>query len=407
MIRLSVLALLLFSAFSAAQDANYGETHRLKIDVDGTNRKVGFFVPKNLAKRETLPLVVVLPDGSNSRGKAFRETGQFEQMAYENRFAVVSVDITTSSQEGWHPNDQVAMERDVTAVVQAIEQAKKKAKELGFRLDLSATAIRGHSGACYLALWAGIRRPDLFFIVSLNGIPKWFPQFLKFDSEKEPNQIIHIYTGERDVPRVKRETEKAITELRKAGYRRLVIETIKGMAHEPKPEVFVKWYSAKLKETAKPRKDAMKITAEAEQLRADAKAGKAGVYRKIVKLAEREKKVAFGKAATQLLADVNKEADAEFRKAEDLAAEHEVIDAVVLFRNIEKKYAGLPSATKAKKLRSKIAKSNEYKASEMLAKARKYLDKGQREKGVEILVKLAEKYPDTVAAERAQELIDQ
>ncbi|MHC4451961.1 MAG: hypothetical protein ACYS0E_17785, partial [Planctomycetota bacterium] len=128
MIRLALLLLLSLTPTLRAQDASYGETHRLKVDIDGTNRKVGFFVPRNLAKNESLPLLVALPDGGNSRGKAFRETGQFEQMAYESRFAVVSVDITTSSMEGWHPNDTVAMERDVEAVMLAIKEATAKAK---------------------------------------------------------------------------------------------------------------------------------------------------------------------------------------------------------------------------------------------------------------------------------------
>jgi len=408
MIRIALIALLLLplAGAASAQDATYGETHRLKVDVEGESRKVGFFVPKNLAKSETLPLVVALPDGGNARGKAFRETGQFDQMAYEHRFAVVSVDINTCSQEGWHPSDQVAMERDVAAVIAAVDEAAKKAEALGFKLDLSATAIRGHSGACYLALWAGLRRPDVFLAVSVNGVPKYFNEFLDFKEGKDPNQFIQVYSGERDVPRVKRETERTVEELKKAGYRAIDVDVVKGMAHEPKPEVFVAWFTEKLKKTAKARKEAMKIAAEADELRADVKAGRSGVYRKIAKLVEREKKAGFGHAATQLFAEANAEAAAEFKKAEDLAADNRLVEATELFKDIEKKYAGLDASRDAKTRRSAILKSDEFKATEMLAKAQEHLDKGRKEKAAEILHRIIEQFPETIAAERAKVLLE-
>jgi predicted esterase len=385
---------------------SYGETHRLRVDIDGTNRKVAFFVPRNIGKGEALPMLVALPDGSNASGLAFKEVGQFEQMGYEKRFCVVSVDITTSGMDGWHPNDAVAMERDIEAVMTGIAEAKKKAKELGFRLDLTATTIRGHSGACNLALWAGVRHPETFLAVSLNGVPKYYPEFLNFKGERNKQQIFFIYSGERDVARVKRETEKTVEALRAAGYGRMVVEIVKGMAHEPKPEVFVGWFANMLRETRAPRKEAMKIEAEAEELRGALAKGKTGVYRKIVKLAEREKKAGFGKAATILLAEVTAEAEKQLSKAEDLAAEHEIIEAAALLRKIEKKYNGLPAAKSAKAKRGKLVKSDEYKAAEMLAKARELREKGRKEKAAEILVKLIEKFPDTVSAERAQALLD-
>jgi len=398
--------MLAFATAAASQDAMYGETIRLKVDVEGEDRKVGFFVPKNIGARESLPLVVALPDGGNARGKAFRETGQFEQMAYERRFCVVSVDINSCSQEGWHPSDGVTMERDVKAVLAAVEAAAKRAKELGFTLDLSAIVLRGHSGACYLAIWAGLRHPDVFLMVSLNGVPKFFPEFLAFDSEKRLDQIIHVYSGARDVPRVKRETEKTVEALKKAGYRKLDVETVKDMAHEPKPEVFVDWYTAKLKKTARGRKEARDIAEDAAELRADWEEGRSRVCRKIAKLYEREKKAGFGNAAAKLYKEVTAAAAAEFKKAEDLAAEHELFKATELMKDLEKKYAGLPVAKTAKDTRSKILKSDEYKAFEMLADAREDLDEGRKEKGAETLVKLIEKYPETVAAEKAKALLD-
>lgn len=404
MIRIASVLLLATAAF--AQDASYGETYRLKVDVDGTPRKVGFFVPKNIGKRDMRPLVVALPDGANARGKAFRETGQFEQMAYEHRFAIVSVDITSSSMEGWHPNDAVAMERDTEAILSAVKAAKEKAKELGFSIDPTATAIRGHSGACFAALHVGVRNPDVFWVIALNGVPKWYPEFLKMDSKPDPQQWIHVYSGASDNGRVKRETKTTVEKLKEAGYPQITVETIKGMKHEPKPEIFVQWYAISLKRTAKGRKEAGKIAGEAEKLKTDLEKGKGGVIRKIAKLAEKEKKAGFGTAAQELLAGLEKEAAAAFAKAEDEAANHNVIEAAAALRDIEKKYAGLAIAKQAKSMRSKIQKSDEFKAAEMLAKGREMIEKGQRDKGVDVLVKLTEKFPETVAAERAKNLIE-
>jgi len=326
-------------------------------------------------------------------------------MAYENRFAVLSVDIQTSSTEGWHPKDSIAMERDVEAVIAAIAAAKKKAKELGIRLDTSVCAIRGHSGACYLALYAGLRRPDLFLVIALNGVPKWFPGFLEFEGKRDHDQRIHVYRGERDHARVRRETDKTIEELKKAGYKRIESEDVKGMAHESRPEVFVKWYSKFLRSTAKGRKAAGKIKFEADKLRADWKAGKAGVYGKMVKLVEKERKAGFGTAANKLLAEASAAADAAMKQVQDLLADNEFLQAAEALKKIGKDYRGLPITKQARGMRSKLIKGDEYKAAEMLTKALELQEKGKDEQADALLVKITEKYKETVAGERAEQLL--
>ncbi|MHC4956099.1 MAG: hypothetical protein ACYTGZ_19825 [Planctomycetota bacterium] len=406
MMRSALLAMTVFSGLAVAQgDVSYGETHRLKVSVEGTLRKVGFFLPRGIGKRDVVPIVVAIPDGSGSSGKAFKEIGQFEQMAYEHHFAVLSVDVATSSNEGWHPKDAIAMERDVEAVVSALDAAKKKAKELGITLDPSATAVRGHSGACYLALWIGVRRPDLFFVVSLNGFPKWYPEFLEFKGERNPNQRIHVYRGERDHVRVRRETDKAIEAIKAAGYVRMETADVKAMAHESRPDVFVKWYGSLLKSTAKARKDAARISAEAEKLAAALKAGKAGTIGKIVKLAEKEKKSGFGKSAAALLAQVQSAAEARVQAADDLAANNQFMEAADAYKKIGKEFNGLEIAKSARTTRKKLMKSDDYKAMELLIKARAYRKKGNEEKASAILVQITEKYPETIAAEQAEQML--
>ena len=399
MIRMLLGSVLLLACSAAAQtNASYGETHRLKVTVEGERRKVGFFLPKNLGKKAFIPVVVALPDGSGSGGKAFKELGQWELFAFENRFAVLSVDILTSNSEGWHPNDAIQMERDVKAVTEAMRAAEKKAAELGVGLDLSISAIRGHSGACYLALFAGLRHPDMFVVVALNGVPNWFPSFLEFEGEKELGQRIHVYRGESDFASVRKGTDTAIAELKKTGYKFISTEEVKGMRHETRPEVFVKWYAALLRSTAKGRKAAGKIRADADNLRADWKAGKAGVYGKMVKLVEKERKAGFGKAAARLLADASADAAKALKEADDMVADNQFLQAAEALKLIEKNFRGLPAAKTARDHRSKLVKGKEYKAAEMLAEALALQEKGKDEQADAILVKITEKYKETVAA---------
>lgn len=408
-VALSVFAALLasFTREAHAQGVSYGETHRLKVDVNGTTRKVGFFVPKNLGKKERVPVLVAIPDGGNAKGKAFRETGQFEQMAYENRFVVLSVDMDTSSDNGWSPGNAVEMEADTDAVLAAIKAAKAEAKTLGITLDWSATAIRGHSGACYAALWIGLRNPDLFQIIGLNGVPNWFDEFTRVDKKvRNPNQLIHIYRGQNDPKSVKLGTKSAVDGLKAAGYQKIDVAVIKGMAHEARPDVFVEWYVALLKSTSKARKDAVKIREEAAVLQTAIEAGKGGVLRKLLKLVERERKNDFVNAAATLLGKVQAAAQVDFKKAEDLEADHQVLEAVVSYKALETKYRGLEIATHAKAARIKLAKSDKYAAFALLAKAEKYLAKGNMEKAAPILIKITEKYPDSIAAEKAEGLLE-
>jgi len=205
--------------------------------------------------------------------------------------------------------------------------------------------------------------------------------------------------------RVRRETEKTIEELKKAGYKRIESEDVKAMAHASRPEVFVKWYAKFLKSTAKGRKAAGKIALETDKLRADWKAGKGGVYAKMVKLVERERKAGFGKAASTLLADASAVAQKAFKEAEDLEADNQFLDAADAFKSVEKAYRGLPLSKQARVRRSKIVKGDEYKAAEMLKKALGLQEKGKAEQADALLVKITEKYKKTVAGERAEQLL--
>ena len=139
--RRTLLALACLGAPLLAQE--YGEDHRLKVDISGgETRKVGFFVPKGLKKNQAVPLVVAVP---GDEGKAVLELGQWQQMGFEHGFAVVSVDIQTASR-GWLPSEQIEMQRDAEAVTKAVEAAREKAKETGVALDDTAFVITGYSG---------------------------------------------------------------------------------------------------------------------------------------------------------------------------------------------------------------------------------------------------------------------
>ncbi|MHC4669153.1 MAG: hypothetical protein ACYTFD_12170 [Planctomycetota bacterium] len=263
--RLLAFVLVLSVAVLAQED--YGTTYRLKIMVGGESRKAGMFVPQGVKKNEVVPLLVAVPD---TRGKAFLEIGQWQQMAYERRFAVFSVDINTSSQKGWHPSEQLEMQRDMEALVEGLKLGEQRAQEAGVAIDTSARVITGHSGGTYLTLWLGLRRPDLFLAICGRScvFHKEAVKFGKFDTVK-PNlsMPILIYRGELDHPIAKKQTELAKKTLDAAGFTNVKYRVIPKMIHESKPEICLQWFLEVLKQTQKGRKDVRRIAAEVEKLR--------------------------------------------------------------------------------------------------------------------------------------------
>ena len=382
-----IACLLLFSLSALAQE--YGQEYRLKIPITGETRKGVLFIPKTARKNDALPLLVAIPD---TRGKAMLELGQWQQPGYDRRFAVFSVDVVTSSERGWHPSEQLEMARDMEAVTEGLKMAFSKAEQVGFPLDRSAVVMTGHSGGTYLTLWMGIRHPELFLGISGRSCV-FFKETVQI-SETENVQTdfdlpIFIYRGETDHPRAKKSTELASKTLKAAGYTKVEYRIVPGMKHESKPEIFIDWFVKLLRTTEKGRKEARKP----------------GVYGKIAKLVEREKKSGFKVGVSALLDVVNERAEKEMRRAEDLEADFELFEAAKVLKQVTKDFAGLEVAKEARERRSRLMKSDEYKAAEMLRKAQGYIDKDKREKGFDLLQKLLKKYPGTVAAERAEGLL--
>jgi len=395
----------LFALAALARAQEYGTEYRLKIDVSGDSRKGVLFVPKDPKKGEVFPLLVALPD---TQGKAYLEMGQWQQPAAEHRFAVFSVDISTSGQEGWHPKEQLAMQRDMEAVTEGIKVALQTAQENGIAIDDSATVLTAFSGGTYLALWLGVRRPDLFFGLCGRCCVFWKEtvEFGKFDKH-EPNKAMPIllYHGELDHPRVKKETELAKKCFDEAGFTNVTLKVVPKMAHESKPEVFLEWYLKLLKDTEKARKETHKIREDLDKLRPDVEAAKTGAYSKLLKLVEREQKTGMAAGAQALLTQVENAAKKDWEQAENLEADYQLLEAAEGFKEIEKKYRPLPIANEARTRRVKILHSDAYKAEELLQKGREYLDKGNREKAMATFGQVVDKYPDTPAAEQAKALM--
>jgi len=336
------------------------------------------------------------------------EIGQWQQPAYDKRFCVFSVDLSTSTPNGWHPKEQLEMQRDMEAVTAGLEIARAEIAKAGITLDDSATVLTGWSGATYLTLWLGIRRPDLFMAICGRGcvFHNETVEFSKFD-KVEPNKAmpIFLYHGDVDNPRVKKETELAKKTFEGAGFTNVTLRVVPGMAHESKPEVFLEWYEKLLKETEKPRKEAMKIKVEAEKIHADIVAGKPGAYGKLAKLVEQEKKAGVQGGAARFLDEVLAGAKKKWDAAANLEADNQLQDAADAFAAIEKEYMPLDVAKDARGRRVKILHSDAFKAMEMLAKAKEWIEKGQREKAVPILEKIADQYGKTPAADEARLLL--
>ena len=268
MIRLLAASLLALTASVLAQE-NYGDTIRMRVKVGGENRKVALFLPKSLKRGEMISLLVAIPA---TAAKAYLEIGQWQKEAFEHRFAVLSADTTTGSKKGWHPSDQLEMQRDMETITLAIEAALKKAKTKRMTIDTTATVITGWSGGAYLALWLGVRRPDLFMGICVRGFPNWYKEFLEFGKlDSHPPKFttpIFLYRGELDNRRVAKQTEITAKKLQEKGYKNVVYKVIAKMQHESKPEVFLEWYYKLLKDTAKGRADSIKIAAEVATIRA-------------------------------------------------------------------------------------------------------------------------------------------
>jgi predicted esterase len=400
------LAVLLALATATLAQEDYGETVRIKLTIAGESRKAAMFLPKAVKKNEVLPLLVAVPD---TRCKAFLEIGQWQQMAYEQRFAVFSVDTKTGGQQGWHHSEQLEMQRDMEAVIKGLEVGEQKAKERGILIDPSARVITGHSGGTYLTIWLGLRRPDLFLGVCGRScvFHKEAVEFGEFDRVKpDLNMPIFLYRGELDHPISKKQTELAKKTLDAAGYKKVDFRIIPQMVHESKPEVCAEWFLTLLRNTEKSRKETRKITAELEKLRPLVEAGKSGVYSKLLKLVAREEKAGVNGGAGALMDQVLAAARKEWERAENLEADYQLIEAAKIYKGIQKKYGPLDISKRARTKRAKLIKTDEYKAREILAKARAYLEKDNKDKAHDLLDKIVTKYPKTVAAEKAKALLE-
>ncbi|MFI5401803.1 MAG: alpha/beta hydrolase family protein [Planctomycetota bacterium] len=409
-----VAALLLLALPLAAQTAReYGKTHRLKIDVGGEERKVALFIPDNVKKGEVLPLLVALPGGQTQaspedKAKAFLEIGQWQQPAFDRRFCVFSVDLSTSTPRGWHPKDQLEMQRDMEAVIEGLKVAREEAAKTGVTLDDSATVVTGWSGATYLTLWMGIRRPDVFMAACGRGcvFHKEAVEFTEFDKIAPDKAMpILLYYGEVDNPRVKKDTDLAKKTLEGAGFTKVSLQVVPAMAHESKPEVFLEWYGKILKETERPRKESAKIREELAKLRPDVAAAKPGAYGKLLKLVEQEKKVGAKAGAAELLAGIVAEAKKAWDAAENIEADHQLRDAADAFGKIEKQYMPLDIAKEARDKRLKILQGDAFKAMEYLERAKELIEKGARDKAIPILEKIVSQYGSTPSADEARLLL--
>ncbi len=399
------LALLVLTTIARAE-VNYGEPIRLKIPITGETRKGFLFLPKGLKKGATVPLLVAIPD---KEGKSSLELGQWQQQAYDHRFAVFSVDVTTPSvKRPWHWKEKLRIQRDMEAVIAGIDACISEAKQAEVTLDRSAIVMTGHSGGSYVVLWLGLRRPDLFLGICGRSCV-FFKETLDFGKfEKvEPNHDmpIFLFHGELDAPRPRKDTRVAKETLDKAGYKNVEHRVIEGMKHEPKPDVFLEWFYALLKRTAKGRKEAGKIAVELEKLKPDIESNKPGVFGKVQRLADREKKAGFSAGAVTALATIEAKADRGMKEAAALLENGSVFEAIEQYKKVEKEFKGLDIAKKARKYATNLRKSNAFKAHEMLLKAQKLIDKDRHEKAVPILEKIVAQFPDTKAAGQAKLLL--
>ncbi len=395
MLRLGACLMALCAAAWAQNDA---QTDRFKVEVGGESRKGGVLYPKDLRKGEVLPLVVAVHD---TTGKAFTELDQWSVFAIKHRFAVVSVDC--QSPVGWAVSDQLVMQRDMEAVELSIEEAKKT-----LAIDDTAIVIRGHLGGTYLALWMGVRRPDLFLGVCGSSCVFYKEMALTEKERKsiDPNQAIFLYRGELDTPRLIKETEWARDAFQEAGFSRVAYTIVPKTSNVANPDVFAAWYAKLLKETEKGRKTLRKARESIVRLREEIASGpKPTTYRELESLAEQDKKNGTRSGAGELLDGILAKAGDTMKRGRDSEANHHFVEAAQYYKEVADAYAPLAISKEATKERLRIIRSDEYKADEMLQEALRLKESGEGEKSITLLEKLLAQYPATPAATSAKRLV--
>ncbi len=393
-------AILAISGALSAQDAgDYTDLRRFKITVNGETRKAALITPKKLKKKEVLPLVIAIP---HNEGRAMKEPGIWEQRASMARIAVLSVDCQTCLNKGWLPSEQQLMQADMEAIEGALAEAKKLVA-----IDDLAILLTGHSGGSYVAYWMGLRRPELFTALCIRG-GLWYEGMIppsKYDKytdiKPQLDLPIFIYWGSADTSRSPRESLTAIDKLRAGGYKNVTSKILKGVKHEAKPEPCIEWFEEYLKKTAKARKEGRKIAREVTKLRALIARGKTP-YSPLKKLVDKERSLGARGGAQELLDEILVDAKKQMKKAVELEADAQYFQAANTLKAVEKKYSPLEIGKKARKLRSRIVKTDAYKADEIYHQAMELREKGKEEKAVELLEKLAAQYPETPAGERAK-----
>jgi len=387
----------LLVAAAAARAQNDAETTRFKVEVAGESRKGGLLYPKDLRRNEELPLVVVIHEA----GKSFLELNEWAVPANKHRFAVVSVDVV--SPEGWAVSDQLVMQRDMEAVALAVDEARKN-----LPIDDTAIVLRGHLGGTYLALWMGIRRPDLFLGVCGSSCV-YYKEMAPSEKERKAldlGQSILLVRGELDTPRVVKETEWARDDFQAAGFTRLTYTVVPKVSNVRNAEAFTEWVVKLFRETEKARKVLRKSRETLVRLRAEIEGGaKPSTYRELEALAAQDRKLGVNSGAGPLLEEVLARAGAVLQRAKAAEDAQHFAEAAELYKSVADAYAPLAVAKEAVKERQRILKSDAYKADELLQEALRLKEAGNDERAVTLLEKLLAQYPTTPAADSARRLV--
>ncbi|MFQ5844285.1 MAG: prolyl oligopeptidase family serine peptidase [Planctomycetota bacterium] len=393
--RLLPAALVALTALAHAQDP--GRIHRFKESAQ--NRKCGLYVPDGLRRKETVPLLVALPD---TRGLAMHEIDQWRHLAFTHRFAVLSVDIMTSRERGWHPKEQVEMQKDMEAVLAAMEEARQRAP-----IDPTAVILRGHSGGTYLTLWLGLRQPELFLGICGDGVVFWKQTIPtgKFERTRPRYDLpILLCHGALDYTRARKETATARDELKKAGYRNVTFKIIPDHEHLPHPQTCIDWMMDLIKSTAKSRKERRKLIGEVAKLRAEFKQGaRSGTLRKLADLLAREEKYKVSAGAAALYAEVSERGRKILAQARELEQSGRLVEAKEIYVDLDRTYYPLPLGKEAREHKKRVVRGDAYKADVLLQEGLAAYRKGRKEKAFELFEKILRDYPETPAAKIANE----
>ena len=118
---------------------------------------------------------------------------------------------------------------------------------------------------------------------------------------------------------------------------------------------------------------------------------------------EQEAKAGVSAGGAELVAEVSKRALSLMEQAKTMEEGGRMIEAAEVYADVDNTYFPLPVGKTARAEKKRLKQTDAFKADEILRRALRYFDRGDKEKAFSLFEKIMQQYPDTPAAKIANE----